>query len=384
MLMDAARRAEAAATEMLACVNDGSASSAEMRQALKASKALMSIVSAFQTNAATVIAMRERHGDGGRHILADAAGLSRRDAHAQVKTARVIEAAPAVREAVESGRVSMANAKRLAEAVDKTSAADVESDSDLLAKAESMRPEDFAREARRWAAAHQDDDGEADYQRLRAKRSVRVWDAEDGMVELHGRFDPLTGRRIGNRLKAEARRLYDADKKNAKKAAKCVSNGSSAGSDNGRSNHADTGDDIGSTAKEFRARRSFDQCMADALDALASNSSNGGGKPFADICVVAHVDDDTGKLIAELPDGVRLPQAVLEEFSCNAKFTGVEYDRHSGVSSGSSTFRSVRIPRGQTGYSLILAVSGDTFQYHKKSDIERHIRLVIPGREIER
>ena len=69
--------------------------------------------------------------------------------------------------------------------------------------------------------------------------------------------------------------------------------------------------------------------MADALDDLtASTGTNSqGGKPFADICVVAHVDDETGKLIAELPDGVRLPQSVLEEFACNARFTGVVYDR---------------------------------------------------------
>ena len=62
----------------------------------------------------------------------------------------------------------------------------------------------------------------------------------------------------------------------------------------------------------------------------ANNSSGkgaGNGRPFADICVVAHVDDDTGRLVAELPDGVRLPQAVLEELSCYAKFTGVVYDR---------------------------------------------------------
>ncbi len=67
--------------------------------------------------------------------------------------------------------------------------------------------------------------------------------------------------------------------------------------------------------------------MADALDQLTSATNLGGGKPFADICVVAHVDDTTGELIAELPDGERLPRAVLEQLSCNAKLTGVVYDR---------------------------------------------------------
>ena len=147
MLIDSARRAEAAAKEMLAYVNDGSASCVEMREALAVCKAFMAAGLAFQAGAARVIAQAERHGDGGAQVLADAAGLSRRDAHSQVKTAEAIGAVPAVRDAVEAGRVSQANAKRLAEAVEKTSASDVGSDRELLAKAESMRPEQFAREA---------------------------------------------------------------------------------------------------------------------------------------------------------------------------------------------------------------------------------------------
>jgi hypothetical protein len=295
MLIGAARRAEAAAKEMLAHVNTGSASCAEMREMLALSRATVAIISAAQTSAAAAIAGRERHGDGGTQVLADAAGLSRSDARSQVKTAQVIDAAPTVRDAVESGRVPAANAKRLADAIEKTGADVVESDPGLLAKAQAMRPEQFTRESRRWTADRQADGGAADYQRLRTKRCVRVWDSDDGTVEMHAKFDPVTGRRIANRLQADARRLLDADKKNA-------------------------GD------RDAR-RRSFDQCMADALDALASGTAAGSGKPFADICVVAHVDDGTGELIAELPDGVRLPPPVLEQLSCNAKLTGVVYDR---------------------------------------------------------
>ena len=286
-------------------VNEGSASCAEMRGMLAVLKSAVATVSAAQASAAASIAGRERHGDGGAQVLADTAGLTRRDAHSQVKTAKTIEAAPAVRDAVESGRVSQANARRLAEAIEKTSAADVGSDAELLAKAASMRPEQFTREARRWATDRQGDGGEADYRHLRARRGVRIWDTDDGMVALRGEFDPVAGRRLGNRLQAEARRLYDTDKKNA------VGNGSE--------------------------RRSFAQCMADALDSLtATGPGSGAGKPFADICVVAHVDNDTGELIAELAGGEliaelaggeRLPQTVLEEFACNAKFTGVVYDR---------------------------------------------------------
>ena len=293
MLIEAARRAEAAVKEMMAIANDGSATTDEFRDALGISKSIVGISSAFQTSAAATVAGRERHGDGGAEVLAEAAGLSRREAHSQVKTARVIEAVPAVRDAVESGRVPIANVKRLAEAVGKTSVDAVDSDSELLAKAESMRPEQFAREARRWVTDREDDGGESEHGRQRARRCVRVWDADDGMVHLHGQFDSVTGRRIGNRLRAEAARMYDQDKKSSEGSAE---------------------------------RRSFQQCMADALDDLTNNNAGGGGKPIADICVVAHVDATTGKLIAELPGGDRLPRSVLEEIACNAKWTGMVYD----------------------------------------------------------
>ena len=298
MLIEAARRAEAAVRDMLAIANDGSATTDEFRNALGVSKSIAGINSAFQTSAASNVAGRERHGDGGAEVLADAAGLSRREAHSQVKAARVIEAAPAVRDAVEEGRIPIANAKRLADAVEKTSAEVVEGDRELLAKAESMRPEQFAREARRWVVDREQDGGQSEHRRQRARRCVRVWDGDDGMVHLRGEFDAVTGRRIGNRLRAEAARMYDQDKKNSK-------------------NSQDSGE-----------RRSFPQCMADALDNLTTtnNGAGGGGKAIADICVVAHVDDATGNLIAEIPGGDRLPRSVLEEIACNAKWTGMVYD----------------------------------------------------------
>ncbi len=296
MLIEAARRAEAAVKEMLAVANEGTATTDDLVASLGISKSIAGINSAFQVASAAAVAGRRRHGDGGAEVLASSAGLTRGEARSQVKTAETLRTLAGARDAIESGRVSVSNAKRLAEAVEKTSGADVESDRELLAKAQSMRPEQFTKEARRWVADREQDGGASEHARQRARRSVRVWNADDGMVHLHGEFDAVAGQRIGNRLQEIAGRLYDADKKNA--------NGS--------------GED----------RRTFHQCMADALDALTDASAAAGtGKPFADICVVAHVDNETGKLIAELPDGDRLPSAVLEELACGAKLTGVVYDR---------------------------------------------------------
>ena len=300
MLIDDARQVEAAAKRILVQVNEGSASCEEMRKAMPALKSASAMITAAQTSAAASIAGGERHGDGGAEVLAAAAGLPIGEARSQVKTAETLRDLPAVRDAVESGRVSKSNARRLAAAVEKTGAQAVESDRELLAKAESMRPEQFGREARRWTAEREGDHGASEHARQRARRRLRIWDGDDGMMHLRGEFDTITGRRIENRLRAEAGHLHDADKK-----------------------HAAEG--------TLTQRRSFDQCMADALDHLtntaSSGASAGGGKLFADICVVAHVDDATGELIAELPDGERLPTAVLNQLSCNAKLTGVVYDR---------------------------------------------------------
>ena len=345
MLIEAARRAEAAAKEMLALVTEGSLSCAEILDALAVSKAIAGVNSAFQVAGAAAVAGRERHGDGGAEVLASSAGLSRREAHSQVKTAEALRRTQKLRDAVAEGRVSPANAKRLAEAVEKTSAADVESDGELLARAESMRPEQFAREARRWVTDRDGDGGESEHARQRARRCVRVWDAEDGMVHLHGQFDSVTGRRVGNRLRAEAARMYDADKK--------ISKGSGE-------------------------RRSFQQCMADALDSLtASNNAGGGGKPIADICVVAHVDDATGKLIAETPGGDRLPREVLEELACNASITPAIYDRRGallwqGHSKRTATAAQLKALKAIYGGCFACGTDFDMCQAH-------HVRPVSEG-----
>ena len=348
MLIEAARRAEAAARELLALVNAGDASCAEMREMLPVSGATVAIMSAVQTSAAASIAARDRHGDGGAEVLASGAGLSRQEARCQVKTAEALRDTPRLRDAVESGRVSVANAKRLAEAATKTSAADVDGDGDLLAKAESMRPEQFAKEARRWTVDRQGDGGESEHARQRARRCVRIWNADDGMVHLRGEFDSVTGERIRNRLRIEAGRMHDGDRKHAS------ANGST------------------------HQRRSFDQCMADALEHLATNRSDSQGtKPFADICVVAHVDEDTGKLVAELPDGARLPQSVLEELACNAKFTGIIYDRR-----GRPIWRAQSVRRAtEAQRQLLIARDGGCFACGARPDIcdAHHVRPVSEG-----
>lgn len=71
MLIEAARRAEAAVKEMLDIANEGSATTNEMRDALGISKSIVGISIAFQNSAAAAVAGREHHGDGGAEVLGE-------------------------------------------------------------------------------------------------------------------------------------------------------------------------------------------------------------------------------------------------------------------------------------------------------------------------
>ena len=158
MMDKAIRRAEVALDEVLALCKSGQTSTGELRGGLEAFKAIRAKLDACQTHAAGSLAARESHGDGGAGVLAQAAGLSRREAVGQVRTAQRLQDLPDVQRAVEDGRVSFANARVLADASDKTSPEAVTKDSELLAKAASLSPEQFSKEAGRWAAQRQDDE----------------------------------------------------------------------------------------------------------------------------------------------------------------------------------------------------------------------------------
>ena len=282
MVIELVERLDAAASELLVCLKRGEASSEELLGVLAGTRALRGKLDTVQAVAAASVAGSRNHGDGGAHVLAESTGMSRSDARSQVRTAVAVGAMPAVQDAVEEGRISLANARRLADALGKTSSGDVESDGELLAKAESLSPEQFAKEAKRWTAERQGDDGVAGYRRQRARRGLRIWNGDDGMVHLHGQFDPVTGRRIRNRLNNEAHRLYDADKKQPR--------GGGGGA------------------------RSLTQCMADAFENITRGTA-GGGRPYADIALVARLDPDTEKLMASTTDGDPLPAAVIERLA---------------------------------------------------------------------
>ena len=290
MMDEATRLVERGLAQMVEMTANGEVTCGELRRGLEASKGMRCRLDAYQANAASILAKRESHGDRGTAVLARTAGLSRRAAAGQVKTAERLQALPDVQRAVESGQVSFSNARALADAADKTSTEAVAGDSDLLAKAQTLTPEQFAKEAGQWAARRQHDGGEADFRRLRRRRRLSVFDGDDGMVHLRGELDPVAGTVLRNRLCKEAERLRR--------------------------------DDLGLPEHQRRSRH---QRMADALDTLTAGGGAGGSKPSADIAIVQHLSADGTAAFAEIEGGGHIPDSVLDEHFCNARIVGIVF-----------------------------------------------------------
>ncbi len=238
MVVSTARRVREGLAELIRLVNDPATPTGDLRVVLGECKAFGGQLAVLQADTAGGLATRERHGDGGVGALAQAAGLPRREAAGHVRTVKQLQGLPSVRDAVENGDISVANARVLAATSDKTDAEQVQQDAELLAQAAVLSPEQFAREAGRWAARRQPDDAEERYRRQRARRRLGIWNGDDGMMHLRGELDPVTGAKVRKRFLLEAERLRRLDLRNPR--------------DN---------------------KRTLDQRMADALDTLTSHGS---------------------------------------------------------------------------------------------------------------
>ena len=307
MELEAAQRVREGLAELIRLVNSGGASTSDARRVLSESRAFAAQVAVLQADAAALVAAGERHGDGGAGVLAQAAGLSRRDAAGQVKAVGQLQTMPGVRDALATGEIPLANAKTLGRASENTSSAQVERDENLLGKAASLSPEQFAREAGRWVAQRRDDRGEGAYRRQRARRRLSIWDGDDGMVHLRGELDPVTGAKMRKRFLQEAERLRRCDLK-------------SPGGE----------------------KRSLSQRLADALDTMTATSTieGGQGASSADVAIVQHLSPDGDKAFAEVAGGGVIPPSVLEEHFCNARVVGIVYS-----SKGVPLWRGPALPR---------------------------------------
>ncbi|MDE0492808.1 MAG: DUF222 domain-containing protein [Acidimicrobiaceae bacterium] len=370
MGISTAQRVREGLAELIRFVNDPATATSDLKFVLAECGSFGGQLAVLQADAAAGVAARERHGDGGVGALARAAGLFKRDAASQVKTVERLGEMSAVRDALESGEISVANAKTLATVCEKTSAEQVEQDGDLLAQAADLTPEQFSREAGRWAARRQVDDGEERYRRQRARRRLSFWNGDDGMVHLRGELDPVTGAKVRKRFIQEAERLRRADlhsaggeKRNVnQRTADALDTLSSHGSIYSRAEGAapgghgrsGTGADISdSVGPRDRMRGLNGDRRGESRIGISGGVSSAGGEvspaehgldltgsgggaerggrcgcgspPSADVTIVQHLDADGTEAFAEVAGGGVIPQSVLEEHFCNARITGVVF-----------------------------------------------------------
>ncbi len=365
MVTDTARRVRAGLEELIRLVNDPATPPEDLRSVLAECKTFGGQLAVLQTDAAAGLAVRERHGDGGVGVLAQAAGLSKRDAVSQVKTVERLQEMPLARNALERGEISVANAKTLATACQRTSAEQVEQDGELLAQAAVLSADQFTREAGRWAARRQADDGEERYRRQRARRRLGFWDGDDGMVHVRGELDPVTGAKVRKRFLQESERLRrldlqspGSDKRSGNQrmadaldtltshgsiysqAARAIpgGRGSPGTGDSGgsRGREGDSCQDRGGVSPVTRgaglsgagdAASPADHASGapTGSDGVGGRCGCGGRKPSADITIVQHLSADGTDAFAEVAGGGVIPQSVLEEHFCNARITGVVF-----------------------------------------------------------
>ena len=247
------------ALEHLGAALDGvdAAPSGELRQVLGLSKQLRSRVELLETKAASLVARREDHGDGGARLLSEHSGLSRSDAARNVRTGAELALIPDADAGVAEGQISLANAARLARAARRTSPGAVQNDSELIGLAKTLPADEFAQAAVRWEAQNRDAaDLAAQRRRNRRNRHVRFWNGDDGSVQMRGSFDAETGARIQERLRRQAERLRQADRRRRAEAR-----------DRGGPTAADD------AAAPTTEQRTTDQRMADALDTLLADGA---------------------------------------------------------------------------------------------------------------
>ena len=204
------------ALDSLAAALDGvgGAPTAELREALGLTKPLRAKLETLETAVASQIAQRERHGDGGAGVLHQIAAVPRSEAARNVRTAAELEQLPDAQSALAQGEMCMANAARLARAARDTSPDAVQDDAELVNMAKTLPPDEFAQASQRWTAQHQNAaDLVERHRRNRRNRNVRFWNGDDGTVQMRGAFDAEMGARIQARIRDEAERLRQADRR---------------------------------------------------------------------------------------------------------------------------------------------------------------------------
>ena len=184
----------------------------ELADATKGIGRLRSRLAALEADVATAVAGLDDKVTDPEDQIRSQSKQSRRKAKKAARRARGLEDMPNTKQRLDDGDLTEEHVDSLIDAAEKTSHADVDGDKRLLDDAAS-RPADLAaKDIRDWISRHRRAKSDEERQRRqRTERRLSVWTDQDGMIVLHGVFDPVTGMELKRRIDAETERLYHTD-----------------------------------------------------------------------------------------------------------------------------------------------------------------------------
>ena len=149
--------------------------------------------------------------------LIRSAGLSQRDARRVIARSATLGVLPVFDDALAGGAVTAAHVDALTAGLGKLSEADkvrlLDRSDSLLAHAQHLSVDDFAKQVRVEVARAQSDGGLGQFERQRRSTYLKVWNDADGMVHLRGAFDPERGTVLAARLEARVEALFHSGDK---------------------------------------------------------------------------------------------------------------------------------------------------------------------------
>lgn len=245
----------------------------------------------------TVTALVERDGEAkASDAVRTNVGQSRSSAKREVRLAGQLAEMPETSGALAEGSITPQHARMIAEAAEQASPAAPIDEAELLEAAEREPADVFGNTVRDHVNARIGDDIEERRRHQRSRRRLSFKRRPDGMFDLFGTFDPLTGSRIETALAAAATKLWRAE--------------------------------------DPKNRATPRQRLADALELLVTGNGVAGGTTAkttaqgVDLLVIADYDTVAGRLRdARLVDGTPLSAEELVHLACDATILPALFNR---------------------------------------------------------
>ena len=242
--------------------------------------------------AETITALARRDGEArAADVMRNDLKQSRGSAKRQVKEAGQLAGVPSTARALAEGVITPQHARLIAEAAEQAPEGAPIDERELLAAAEEEPADLFGRTVRDHLNERSGDDLAERRKRQRAQRRLSFKQQADGMFELFGRFDPVTGSRIETAITAAANRLWRGE--------------------------------------DPEGRPTPQQRLADALEVLVTREGKGkGGSQGVDLLLIADYDTLAGQFTnPHLGDGTPLAAEELLRLACDANILPAIFDQ---------------------------------------------------------